>query len=665
MSNVIHRAIGRLPRVWLLAVGIGASAAQSGWCAAIPVSDFFRAEQFSDAQLSPDGKTVAMLRRDQNDNLVLAVMPTDARQPSVIAGLPETDIVDVHWVNNRRLVYSASTARAGALGKRAGVGLYAIDIAGGKSLQVVMSSWLPINPLVPPQQLGPDTHYLRALPGGKSNEVYVTNVEARRGQFDGLALYRLDTTNGKSTRVIGPDNAIAWVIDENGEPSVATTHAGGTTAIHVREPSSGTWRKLTEFSATKGEAFWPSLMTADGKLFGLAYNGRNTKGLYQYDFEHARLEPEPVIGLKHYDFDGQLLLGADRNTALGVRYETSEAITTWFDAAMLGYQQRIDSALPATINELSVAASGDVSSMLVHSYSDQEPGYWQLYHSADGSFTRLGAALPDIKAAQMASMQMVRYKARDGLEIPAYLTLPADVAGHKAPMLVLVHGGPWTRGGHLRWNAQAQFLASRGYAVLEPEFRGSTGFGKAHFEAGWKQWGLAMQDDLADGARWAAAQGYADPGRICIGGAGYGGYAALMGLINDPALYRCGIDWLGMTDIDAMFEQRWSDPSAPFKVYGMPVLLGDPRADAARFKATSPLQNAARISQPLMLAYGGEDQSVPLAQGSQLYRAVKAGNPQLDWTDYPLAGHGWDFQKDRVDFWTRVEAFLAKHDAKP
>src|SRR5450830_808309 len=143
-------------------------------------------------------------------------------------------------------------------------------------------------------------------------------------------------------------------------------------------------------------------------------------------------------------------------------------------------------------------------------------------------------------------------------DIPAWLTLPHGGAGKKLPMVVLVHGGPYVRGHVWGWNANAQFLASRGYAVLEPEFRGSTGYGFDHFKAGWKQWGLAMQNDIADGTRWAIAGGVADPRRICIAGASYGGYATLMGLVNDPELYRCGIDWVGVTDIDLLFSGHWS-----------------------------------------------------------------------------------------------------------
>jgi dipeptidyl aminopeptidase/acylaminoacyl peptidase len=173
-----------------------------------------------------------------------------------------------------------------------------------------------------------------------------------------------------------------------------------------------------------------------------------------------------------------------------------------------------------------------------------------------------------------------------------------------------------------------------------------------------------MQNDVADGTRWAIAQGYADPKRICIAGASYGGYATLMGLVNDPDLYKCGIDWVGVTDINLLYKgswNDWSDTSDEAKRYGMPVTIGDPVKDAAQFKATSPIEQAARITQPLILAYGGSDHRVPAYHGKQFYDAVTKTNKNVEWIEYPEEGHGWRLPKNSIDFWGRVEKFLDKN----
>ena len=354
-----------------------------------------------------------------------------------------------------------------------------------------------------------------------------------------------------------------------------------------------------------------------------------------------------------------------KTSLLGVRYETDAESTTWFDPAMKKIQQVIDEKLPSTVNHISVADAAETPYMLVHAYSDTQPGMFILFNSQTQDLTVLGRSQPAIDPTAMTSKDMVRYKARDGLEIPAWLTLPKGGPKKDLPMVVLVHGGPWVRGGHWKWDGEAQFLASRGYAVLEPEFRGSTGFGWTHFRSGWKQWGLAMQNDVADGTRWAIAQHIADPKRVCIAGASYGGYATLMGLINDPELYRCGFEWVGVSDINLMYSVTWSDFSTEYKRYGMPRLVGDKVADAAQLKATSPLERASEIKQPLLLAYGGSDRRVPIVHGTKFRDAVKRTNNQVEWIEYPEEGHGWYLVENRIDFWTRVEAFLKRNIGQP
>jgi dipeptidyl aminopeptidase/acylaminoacyl peptidase len=351
-----------------------------------------------------------------------------------------------------------------------------------------------------------------------------------------------------------------------------------------------------------------------------------------------------------------------------VRVLSDARSTAWFDAGMKALQQRIDSALPATINLVTPAERAETPWVLVESYSDVQPHMWNLFNAETGVVNKIGESYPKLDPRQMGVQEALRYKARDGLEIPAWLTLPHGSTRKNLPLVVLVHGGPYVRGGSWGWNADAQFLASRGYAVLEPEYRGSTGFGDRHFRAGWKQWGLKMQDDIADGAKWAIAQGIVDPKRICIAGASYGGYATLMGLLNDPALFKCGIDWVGVTDIGLLYTGHWSsdsDTTEAYKRYGMPEMVGDMVKDAAQLKATSPLEQAARIKQPLLLAYGGSDYRVPIYHGRKFYDAVKQHNPDVEMVVYDEEGHGWYLPKNRIDFWGRVEKFLEKNIGKP
>jgi dipeptidyl aminopeptidase/acylaminoacyl peptidase len=328
---------------------------------------------------------------------------------------------------------------------------------------------------------------------------------------------------------------------------------------------------------------------------------------------------------------------------------------------MKDLQGQVDKLLPATVNVVSPPLRPETPFFLVEAYSDVDPGRFLLFDAKAGKLTELGKSQRDIDPRQMSPMDLVKYPARDGLQIPAWLTVPKGTPkGRKLPTVVLVHGGPWLRF-EWGWRADTQFLASRGYAVIEPEFRGSAGFGFDHFRRSFKQWGLSMQDDVADAAKWAIAQGIADPDRICIAGASYGGYATLMGLVKNPELFKCGVAWAGVTDINLMYDVTWSDFPDEYKMYGMPTLVGDREKDAAQLKETSPLEQAGRIKQPLLLAHGSADRRVPIVHGIKMRDALAKTNSQVEWVEYADEGHGWKLVPDRVDFWTRVEKFLQKN----
>jgi dipeptidyl aminopeptidase/acylaminoacyl peptidase len=208
-----------------------------------------------------------------------------------------------------------------------------------------------------------------------------------------------------------------------------------------------------------------------------------------------------------------------------------------------------------------------------------------------------------------------------------------------------------------------QFLASRGYLVISPEFRGSTGYGAAHFKAGWKQWGQAMQDDVADALLWAQAQGLATD-KACIAGANYGGYSTLMGLVRQPELYRCGVAWAAVTDPFLYLQGNWwvaDDLTEQGRTYGMPHMVGDADKDAAMLTANSPLAQARHIKAPLLLAFGSADQRVPLAHGERLRDALREAGRPPEWVVYDDEGHGWRLVSNQIDFARRVEKFLGQH----
>ena len=631
-----------------------------------PVEAFFQNPAFRAGKLSPSGRHVALAIANKNGRVQLVVLDAqNVANAKVVGGFSNADVERFEWVNDNRLVFTVTDHTLAQGDVRYGAGLFAVDKDGGEFRQMaeMEAAFWQGRRLGDRELLNVNARLFGATHAKSSDDVFVLLPELKEGakrDLESWNIVRVNTRTRAVSRQSRPGKSMQWVVDAKDVPRASLTLDNDRAAVHYLDPATEKWLKLVEFDRFGGEGFEPVAVAPDGTLYVVGHTaGSDKDALYRYDLAKKAIDSEPILALPGFDFEGKFIMDSKR--LLGLRYESDAAATVWFDPGTKAVQAKIDGLLPGTVNELDVPLRPEVPFVLVHAFSDADPGNYLLYNTETGKFTSLGAVQPAIDPKQMARKDIVRYKARDGLEIPAWLTMPKGAKGKKVPLVVLVHGGPWVRGGHWTWNSESQFLASRGYAVLEPEFRGSTGYGFNHFRAGWKQWGKAMQNDVADGARWAIAQGFADPAKICIAGASYGGYATLMGLVNDPELYRCGINWVGVTDIDLLYSVVWSDFSELHKTYGMPVLVGDREKDAEQLKETSPLLQAARIKQPLMLAYGGADRRVPIVHGTRFRDAVQKTNPNVEWVEYTDEGHGWHLVKNRVDFWTRVEKFLDKH----
>lgn len=619
----------------------------------------FQYPSFGHAVLSPDGQKVAFRTAAKGQHSRLAVLDLPTMKPTIVAEFAEAGIGEIRWVNNRRLVFSLDHEFTPVGKIEFNPGLFAVDADGQRFRQLAETiGYFYKTP--ESENLLPQSTYLLADTASQSSDdtwVIIPEAWGKKTGVDYIRLKRLNTVNGRTEEVEAPLHAYRWVIDKDNELRAVLTEHQGRQALHFRDKG-GAWRKLAEFDPFH-RTLVPRAVDADGKLYVEASDDRDTVALYTWDFNAGQPSAKPVLASPEYDLHPGFVISQGK--LLGYRLRVDAEVTHWVDPAMKALQETIDKLLPRTTNLITAARQAQSPFVLVHAYADTEPGQTLVFNVDTGKFTRLGTAMPELKGLPMGRMEMVRYPARDGMSIPAYLTLPAGSTKKSLPLVVLVHGGPFVRGMSWRWDAEVQFLASRGYAVLQPEFRGSTGFGSAHFGAGWKQWGQAMQDDLADGARWAIAQGIADPKRIAIAGASYGGYATLMGLIKDPDLFRCGFEWVGVTDQQLMYDVSWSDISDVGKEYDLPTLMGDPVKDAAMFKANSPLAQASRLKAPLLMAYGGKDQRVPIVHGEKLRDALKGVNPNVEWVQYADEGHGWVEPATNIDFWTRVDAFLARH----
>jgi acetyl esterase/lipase len=672
-------------RRWLLLVtalmGWGAWAQTPPRAAAkTPVEAFFKHPAVLDAQLSPAGTHVALTTAIGAERVSLVVVDlAEGGRGARAASFVDADIRSFQWVSARRLVFTLVDLQSGSgEDRRRAPGLFAVDLDGkdlrmlvARSAEVVFgnSSRLNREPLTWNHGL---LHVPLPQPGVDGEEVVVGRQsfgpDEALSQVTPMWL-NVNTGRTRSIELQAPSGSVGWLFDSRGEARVAIARHAGRRAVHWRGPGQTEWQLLNDSELLR-TPFSPRHVDDAGNLYVTHRTGpQGYAVLSRYDFERRAPAAQPWVSAPGFDFNGRVLPGEAGAGAAGVRLETDAELTVWIDPQMKALQQLVDERLPGGINRISCARCGQADMVvLVRHFSDRHPGQLLLYSAASKRWRVVSHVMPDIDPAAMARVEFERIKARDGRDLPVWLTLPSGrQPGSPGPAVVLVHGGPWSRGGHWRWSPMEQFLASRGYLVISPEFRGSAGYGRAHFEAGWKQWGQAMQDDVADAVAWAQSKGLADQ-RVCIAGASYGGYATLMGLVRHPELYRCGVAWVAVTDPFLMLQGSWwvdDDTSDLSRRHLLPQMVGDVKTDADMLTRVSPVAQAERIRAPLLLAFGEADRRVPLAHGKRMREALhKAGREPL-WVTYPDEGHSWRLTQTHVDFAQRVEKFLAEHLLAP
>ncbi len=589
--------------------------------AEIPIEAFFSNAPFSNAVLSPSARYLAVIVSPKDKRKGLYVIDLSSNKGNVIAQFSDSDVGSINWVNDERLVFTLRDAELAQRDVKEGPGLFAVNRDGSTMRQLVAVGMEFYAPKVGAAKnlLHPNVS-LHGQRGPQDSEyIYVTSP-----QFDAnreiryVDLLKVNTITGTSKAVARPPHVRSWLLDSKGEPRVAVGFLKNQTFVYYRETVDSEWTTISngDLFGIKDTSFEALAFGPNNTLYVKTNKGvGDTNEVFVYDYKTNKISDQPLISTAGYDFDGRLVMKGDQ--LQGMVFSTDAISGMWFDPKLKALQERVDTLLPTTINLMTTGARSETPWVLVASYSDVQPLFYNLFNTETGLVQKLGDSRPEINSALMGKQQQVTFKARDGRDIPALLTLPRG-QNKNLPLVVLIHGGPYVRGSIWGWNAETQFLASRGYAVIEPSFRGTTGFGTKHFKAGWKQWGLAMQDDMADTAKWAIDQGIADAGRVCIAGASYGGYATFMGLIKHHDLYKCGVSWVGVSDIELLVKGHWSfksDMTDQWRDYGMPDMIGDINKDAAQLKATSPLVQAAQLKRPLLMAYGGADRR--RAQGQQ------------------------------------------------
>lgn len=639
------------------------SGAAEGDPGAIPVEAFFKQKAVLDARLSPSGKYLAlqMARGFPRASLMVFDLQGEAA-PRLPVSYGDVDVLDFNWISDERLMYRVGELDANPVGRAPT--LYAVDVDGKNRRPIRCGSFGTCD----------DTPHFRwlqvpvAKAAGHVGEIVVGERGTQFGR--GARFYWLNTYTGalRNMEVPTPPKDVEfWWFNSQGEPILALSRhpADEKLALHRLDPAERVWREWIRFP-THQMPYRIVGLADDGRVYVVVPRGAAGElVLTTLDAVTGMPVDHTLLASPGFDFDGHVIKRAADGEVIGFTARAESVVTVWMTPEMKALQAEIDELLPGRVNQIQCSGCGKASVVaLVRSYSDRDPGRILIYRGQSRQLREVAVVRPDIDSRLMATVELHRISARDGRPLPVWLTLPPNAGQDKPlPAVVLVHGGPWLRGRQWEWDGMSQFLASRGYVVIEPEFRGSDGYGKAHLKAGFGQWGLSMQDDVTDALAWAQREGYAGE-RVCIMGGSYSGYAALMGLVKDPDQYRCGVAYAAVSDLMLLLDGSGfvgdDDVVNWFRRDHLPERVGRSSRDSEKLLRTSPVAQAERICAPLLLAHGIYDRRATFAQGTRMRDAlIKAGRPP-QWIEYENEGHAWRV-KTQIDFAKKVEIFLAEH----
>lgn len=599
----------------------------------IPLRDFFKNPESSAYQLSPNGKYLSYLS-PFNKRMNIHIKNLETQEVTRITELNDRDVAGYMWVTSERLIYVRD------FGGDENYHILAVNIDGSNDVDL--------------------TPFAKVKAGliddlENDNDHVLVSLNVRNPQcFDP---YRLNINTGELTILAeNPGYITSWMTDHDGKLRLATATDGVNTSILYRTSETEEFKNI--LTTNFRESVDPLFFTFDNKFIYASSNiGRDKSAIVLFDIEKG-VEVEELFSHEEVDVSG-LSYSKKRQVLTTISYTTWKRQYHFLDEKRADLQKRLEQKLGEY--EITIGSSNKAEdTFLVRTFSDRSLGAYYIYFEEEDRLEKITEISPWLDETALAEMKPIKYQSRDGLTIHGYLTLPKGVEAKNLPVVVNPHGGPWARD-NWGFNPEIQFLANRGYAVLQMNFRGSVGYGRAFWEASFKQWGLTMQDDVSDGVNWLVEQGIADKSRVAIYGGSYGGYATLAGITLTPELYACAIDYVGVSNLFTFMETippYWEQFRA--MLYEM---VGNPEdeTDNARMKATSPVYLIDKIKAPLLIAQGANDPRVAQAESDQMVAALEANGIDVEYLLKTNEGHGFRNEENRFEFYETMEAFLAKY----
>lgn len=634
-----------------------------------PVEDFARKPDTLGARLSPDGRNLAFLRDVAGQTRLHVLNLEEGRmyrvnpgEAALIEGARK-EVGTVEWVGNERVMITTT------VGDRL-YGILAMDLNGARVAAIggMEDGLVRIS--------GPTRLYPREIIHRFFNKEHTVLMldrhEAGPGSANRPDVLKVDMSDGSiSVELKNPGEVAGWAADGEGVVRFGVLSHGELSGAIYRADAKAPWRTILPLENRSGGMRPVGFDTANGRVLVTALTPERRWTIYPLDPATGTLGG-PLLSDPEYDIlpdrylpriDGMALcapvFSRTKDALLGVRYVADAPRVKWFDREFAMYQAAVDRTLKDTVNIL-VDLSQDGRRMLWFGYSDRNPGVY-LFLDLDKKILKpIALRMSWIKPEQMAPMLAVKYPARDGLVIHGFLTVPVGHELKQLPLVVMPHGGPWVRD-VWGYDSLVQLLANRGYAVLQMNYRGSPGYGEDLYQRARRQIGGKIQDDIEDGTRWAVAAGIADPRRVAILGASYGGYSALFALGHNPELYRCGISMNGVTDWPEIFDDRKSDPIYKMANAHWRREIGDPNTEAEFLRAISPVNFAGKITAPVLIVQGKEDRTVPPEQARLMIKALERAGRKPQSLLVGGLGHSFGDERRRSQVFTAMVEFLEKN----
>lgn len=532
--------------------------------------------------------------------------------------------------------------------------VYAQDIGGDENFQLfsVKVNGTDLKALTPFAGVRSDIIDALYEVNGKEKELIVQINKRVKEYFDP---YLLNIETGELTLLYdNKENYESWVTDNNGIIRLASKTDGVNITWNYRNSDKDIFKPLLTTSFK--DFFTPASFDKDNKnIYALSNIGRDKTVLVEYD-PTAKKDVKELFANDNYDLSS-VNYDRKKQSLTSVYWEAEKQEKHFFDKEWGDIQNGLDKKFEGYETEI-YSYNDARTKAIVWAGNDRMPGKFYLYDFKTKDTKEVANPFPWIKEKQMSHIKPITYTSRDGLEIHGYLTLPLGVEPKNLPVIINPHGGPWARDSWY-YNPEVQFLANRGYAVLQMNYRGSTGYGKKFWEASFKQWGKTMQNDITDGVEWLKKEGIADKKRIAIYGGSYGGYATLAGITFTPDLYAAAVDYVGVSNLFTFMNTippYWKPYLDQFH-----EMVGDPKKDSILLAEASPALHADKIKTPLFIAQGANDPRVNKAESDQMVAALKKRGIDVEYMVKTDEGHGFHNQNNRFDFYGAMEKFLDKH----